>query len=123
MPPIPDPIHPQYYSHGATRLAAGLPPDQLRAEMIAHGLAPAAAAHVVATLVERRPLEARQPTAAQLAAQAEMRSGALICAIGILITSVTYSNAAHSAHGGTYVMAWGPIVFGAARFFRGLAKQ
>ncbi len=122
MPPNPAPIHPQYYSHGATRLAAGLTPDQLQAEMIAHGLAPAAAAQVVATLVERRTRDVRQPTAAQLAAQAEMRSGALICAIGILITSVTYSHAAHSAHGGRYVLAWGPIIFGAARFFRGLMR-
>lgn len=48
----------------------------------------------------------------------EMALGAIICVVGILITAVTYSAA---SGGGTYVVAWGAIVFGAVRFFKGLS--
>jgi hypothetical protein len=47
--------------------------------------------------------------------------GALVCVAGIIITVVTYSAAAHSSSGGTYVVAWGAIIFGAIQFFRGLS--
>lgn len=48
-----------------------------------------------------------------------MLVGGVICAIGTLITLATYS--ASSANGGTYVMAWGAILFGGFRFLKGLA--
>ncbi len=46
--------------------------------------------------------------------------GALWCIGGIVVTVVTYSAA---ASGGTYVVAWGAIVFGAIQFFRGLYTE
>jgi hypothetical protein len=44
--------------------------------------------------------------------------GALWCIGGIVITAVTFGAA---SGGGTYVVAWGAIIFGAIQFFRGLA--
>lgn len=47
--------------------------------------------------------------------------GGLICLVGIVITVATYSAA--SEGGGRYVVAWGAILFGAVRFFRGLSQS
>jgi hypothetical protein len=48
-----------------------------------------------------------------------MMVGGFICVAGIGITLWTYS-AAFAGSGGTYVIAWGAILFGAIRFFRGM---
>ena len=44
--------------------------------------------------------------------------GILWCIGGTLVTAITYSAA--SERGGTYVIAYGAVVFGAIDFFRGL---
>lgn len=49
-----------------------------------------------------------------------MFHGAIWCIGGILVTFVTYAAAANSPGGGTYIVAWGAIIFGARRFFQGL---
>lgn len=46
--------------------------------------------------------------------------GGLICLAGIVITIGTMATA---QHGGSYVVAWGAIIFGGIRFFRGLANR
>ena len=46
--------------------------------------------------------------------------GAIWCIGGIIITAVTYSAASNG--GGTYVVAWGAIIFGAIQFFKGVAN-
>jgi hypothetical protein len=51
--------------------------------------------------------------------QRDVVIGALICLAGVVITFVSYSSA--SGGGGRYVVAWGAIVFGAIRMFRGYA--
>ena len=51
-----------------------------------------------------------------------MLVGGLICTAGIGITLWTYSEA-FAGSGGTYVIAWGAILFGAIRFFRGMANK
>jgi len=51
----------------------------------------------------------------------DMVIGGLICAVGIAVTAVTYNDAVSSG-GGTYIVAWGAIVFGGIRFLRGLAR-
>ena len=43
--------------------------------------------------------------------------GALWCVGGILVTVLTYSAA---SNGGTYVVAWGAVIFGAIQFFKGV---
>jgi hypothetical protein len=45
--------------------------------------------------------------------------GLVLLVIGIIVTAVTYDSA--SREGGTYIVAWGPMVFGAIRLFKGLA--
>jgi hypothetical protein len=47
-----------------------------------------------------------------------MLVGALFCIGGIVVTAVTYSNA--STSGGTYIVAWGPVLFGGFQFLKGL---
>jgi hypothetical protein len=49
-----------------------------------------------------------------------MLHGALWCGGGILVTVFTYAAA---SGGGTYVVAWGAIVFGAIQFFKGVANR
>src|SRR5262249_25675490 len=61
------------------------------------------------------------------AARAERRSrangdiifGIILLVIGIAITAVTYDSASQS--GGTYVVAYGPIVVGVIKLIRGIA--
>ena len=46
--------------------------------------------------------------------------GAAFLVIGVIITAVTYGGA--SQGGGTYIVAYGPIIFGAIRMIRGFAS-
>lgn len=41
---------------------------------------------------------------------------------GILLTVITYSAASSSKGGGTYLIAWGPMLFGGLRFIKALAN-
>ena len=45
--------------------------------------------------------------------------GGIVCLVGIIITVATH-DAAESSGGGTYVIAYGPMIFGGIRFFQGL---
>lgn len=45
--------------------------------------------------------------------------GGALCAFGVAITALTFSAA---QGGGTYVIAWGPAVFGGFQFLRGLVR-
>jgi hypothetical protein len=46
--------------------------------------------------------------------------GLILLVVGIIVTAFTYSSA--SQEGGTYIVAWGPMVYGAIRLFKGLAS-
>ena len=46
--------------------------------------------------------------------------GLILLVVGIVVTAVTYDSA--SQEGGTYIVAWGPMVYGAIRLFKGLAS-
>jgi len=50
----------------------------------------------------------------------QLAIGAGLFAIGLFLTVVTYSAA--ESGGGHYVLAWGPMVYGAIRFFRALGS-
>lgn len=52
--------------------------------------------------------------------ESETLTGGLICGVGLVITFVTYSAA---INGGTYFIAWGAIIFGAVRLFKGMANR
>jgi hypothetical protein len=47
--------------------------------------------------------------------------GIILIVIGIAITAITHDHA--SKQGGTYVVAFGPIIVGVIRLFRGLARS
>ena len=49
----------------------------------------------------------------------QMLVGGGLILLGVVITAVTHDAAVRSG-GGTYVVAYGPIVFGVIRFFQGL---
>ena len=55
------------------------------------------------------------------AGQRNMLIGGLVCVIGVVITLGTLA-AASGAAGGSYIIAWGAIVFGAIQFFRGVGQ-
>jgi hypothetical protein len=51
--------------------------------------------------------------------QADVAIGLLLVVLGLAITIGTYDSASQS--GGTYVIAYGPMIVGVIRLFRGLA--
>jgi hypothetical protein len=51
----------------------------------------------------------------------ELGIGALLLVVGIVITAATYGSASES--GGTYIIAYGPIVVGVIKIIRGLAMR
>jgi len=58
--------------------------------------------------------------AAKRAASARMMGiGLVLLVIGIVVTAVTHDEAERSG-GGTYVIAYGPMIIGGIRFFQGL---
>ncbi|HEX2618173.1 MAG TPA: hypothetical protein VHL57_11565 [Flavobacteriales bacterium] len=63
-------------------------------------------------------IRARQ-TEREQQARKDMLIGGIILVIGIAVTVITHYNA---SGGGSYVVAWGAIIFGAIRFFSGMAK-
>jgi uncharacterized membrane protein YiaA len=54
--------------------------------------------------------------------QTDIVFGSILLGIGLLITLGTYDAAASSSSGGTYIIAYGPMIVGAIRLFRGLAS-
>jgi hypothetical protein len=53
----------------------------------------------------------------------QMVIGALAIVAGLVITIWTYSSASSSPTGGTYFVAYGPIIFGAFLLFQGLSAS
>lgn len=83
-----------------------------KAELVRQGIAEENAQIVVDNL------EKQMKDAKSEQANKDMLYGALWCIGGILVTAITYSAA--SSSGGTYVVTWGAIIFGAIQFFRGV---
>lgn len=50
-------------------------------------------------------------------------AGVALLVLGLIITVATYSSASSSPSGGTYIVAYGPIIFGVVSIFRGLAAK
>lgn len=42
---------------------------------------------------------------------------------GVLLTAVTYASASSSSSGGRYIVAWGPMLYGAIRLIRGASSD
>lgn len=60
--------------------------------------------------------------AAGKAAERDLVIGGAFLAVGIVVTAVTYYGATGPA-GGTYLVCWGPVLYGSFRFLRGLARR
>jgi len=120
-------------SYANRRLAKGTRVAEVDQELVERGLDRERAALLVQKVVTSRLREVASevpsgPTAGAInwAARAQRDGahndivlGAVICAAGVLFTAITYSAA---KGGGTYVVAWGAIVFGAIRMFKGMAN-
>ena len=88
-------------------------------------LAAAASAQVVTSVSRISPVEEhRQALDVRRAiANKQMIRGALWCGGGIAVTAITYSMAADTPSGGSFVVAWGAIAFGFLQFMGGLTSR
>jgi hypothetical protein len=103
------------YGYAAGLMRQGKSNWQVEDALVAKGLSKDAAVTIVNNLSKIRTSATRQ------AALKQMAIGAVICIIGLVVTFGTYSAAASSSKGGSYVVAWGAIIFGGLRFFRALS--
>ncbi|MFW6169074.1 MAG: hypothetical protein ACODAD_01200 [Planctomycetota bacterium] len=103
------------YAFAAEQMKNGASSMKTEEMLVEKGLDKEAAVAVVANLRRMR------SEALRSAGRNNMMYGALWCIVGTVVTVVTYSAAA-SGGGGTYVVAWGAIVFGAIQFLRGLTQ-
>jgi hypothetical protein len=101
-------------SYATDVLRQGMPRAAVEEVLRAQGFDAAAASAIVARADGVK-------NARRVAGRRHMIMGGVICAIGVVVTVVTYTAAENG--GGTYVVAWGAIVFGAIRFFRGLIQM
>ena len=88
--------------------------EETKAALIENGLRAEDADVVIANLQNQYKQEKRE------AGNKNMLYGALWSVGGLLVTILTYSAA---SDGGTYVVAWGAVIFGAIQFFKGLFQR
>jgi hypothetical protein len=99
-------------SYAKDVLRQGMPRAAVEQVLRAQGFDAAAAS----AIVERAN---RTKDERRVAGRRHMITGGVLCTFGIIVTAATYSAA---QHGGTYLVAWGAIVFGGIQFFRGLIQ-
>lgn len=107
------------YGYAASLMNLGKSKWQIEDALIAKGISKEAAVVIVENLSKARDKAYRN--SARSGALRQMAIGGVICLVGIVVTVGTYTAASSSSSGGSYVVAWGAIVFGALRFFRGLS--
>ena len=88
--------------------------EETKAALIENGLRAEDADVVIANLQNQYKQEKRE------AGNKNMLYGALWCVGGLLVTILTYSAA---SDGGTYIVAWGAVIFGAIQFFKGMFQR
>lgn len=104
------------YQYAAVQMRDGVPPAEIKRRLVEQGLSQETAGIVVGNL-QKALAKARQEAGGK-----NMLFGALWCIGGIVVTAMTYAAAANNG-GGTYVVAWGAIIFGTVQFCRGLAQS
>ena len=104
------------YEDAAAQMREGIAPADIEKNLVARGLDAETAATVVRNLQE-----ARSKALAEAGGK-NMLYGALWCVGGIVVTAVTYQSASGRG-GGSYVVAWGAILFGAIQFVQGLFQS
>lgn len=102
------------YQYAFQLKAKGNNAEEIKENLINQGL-DATSAETVTENVEKHYSAAKNK-----AADKNMLYGGLWCVGGIVVTAATYSAA---SGGGSYVVAWGAILFGGIQFFRGLSQR
>jgi hypothetical protein len=92
---------------------AGLSNPQIESKLIEKGLSALSVAEIMRGISKQRAGETKE------AGVRNMLLGALLCVVGIVVTAMTYAAA---IGGGTFIVAWGAIIFGAGLFVRGLQQ-
>jgi hypothetical protein len=125
------------YLYAQHQMTAGVSDEQIQREMVQQGW-DAETARTITTNLRAQPQPTRPInyyTPASYSPQprpkarsgggggGDMALGAIICIIGLVVTIGSYAAASGSSGGGSYVIAWGAIVFGAIRFFKGLSES
>lgn len=104
------------YKFAATQMRDGVPNTEVRQSLVDEGLDEESAAVVVSNLAQMK------SEAMALAGKKNMAFGALWFIGGSVVTAATYGAASSNPNGGSYVVAWGAIVFGTLQFLRGLMQ-
>lgn len=101
------------YSYAATLKDEGKSDKQIVNTLVEKGIEKEGAEIITKNI--NKAIEAKKEAGGK-----NMLYGALWCIGGIVVTAVTFSAA---SGGGTYIVAWGAIVFGAIQFFKGLIQS
>lgn len=105
------------YSQAAVLMSEGKSKAEISASLVEQGVEAASATAVAEEVLALR------SKAANAAARRNMLVGALWCLGGTAVTVITYQAAANQPGGGSYMVAWGAIIFGAFQFLRGLFQS
>ncbi len=98
------------YAYAAEQMGKGVSPADVEKDLIGQGLEPEGAALVVRKLREIHKEAARK----------NKIHGALWCIGGLTVSVVTWLLAGAGLMGGSYVVAWGAVVYGAILYLRGV---
>jgi hypothetical protein len=114
------PVEESVTGHKATALAIGLlsqgvSPHQARAQLIERGVSRTETDRVLDTLAATS--KSKSQATGVGSGLKNMLIGGTVCFIGLAVTVGSYIAA---EPGGVFLLAWGPIIFGALQFFRGL---
>ncbi len=102
------------YLLAAEKMAEGASVQEMRLLLMEKGYTHADATHIISAVAEARAEVANE------AANRMMKNGAFWCVGGSIVTAFTYRAA---ANGGSYIVAWGAILFyGAIEFLQGLSQ-
>jgi hypothetical protein len=107
----------------AKDLAAGKSKEKITKELVKLDWPEEDAIQLINQVEEEMKRYQESPEGKQALAQKYLRHmgyGALWAIGGTIVTVVTYEAASSSSSGGSYVIAWGAILFGVIDFFRGL---
>jgi len=102
------------YAFAADQMHNGLTGPQVVEALVENGMEHETATAVVEDLTRIKKRVSHE------AGRKNMLVGALWCGGGLAVTAITYSAA---SGGGTYLVTWGAVIFGAIQFLRGAGQM
>jgi hypothetical protein len=103
------------HEFAAKQMHLGAAPSEIEKALTERGMDTEAAASVVGALKEQKAFALKET------GRKNMLHGAMWLIGGFFVTVYSYRIAAN-AGGGSYLLAWGAIVFGGIQFFRGVVQ-